>query len=417
LIPVEKYNNLWFYEHIYKMVAAFTALLAAAEGTLFPDYTPYSQFLPSVFGTLLAIGFIIYFYKKRKHSKKTMVAFKKILRISGILIITLLLSASIYTCASVPKVSKETNQVIEQVMKQPVPEMVKGEIGFAISNGWNVWYESISPKDSLKGTVILVMGAANDALAWPQQFISGFNDAGYRVVRYDHRGTGLTTQQKGPDRKKDYTLNEMAEDPIAILDTLAIEKAYFVGASMGGMISQVVAIEHPERLAGLTSIMSSANLFDTLLPSPAPEILSKMISAVIKHDIFGGKKSKIKLQVVQKKILMGDATGDIAVKPLAEAALYTIEKRDGYHFIAGRQHQKAIESSESRYKALSKIDMPVLIVHGKQDPVIPIAHGKKMVEIIPNADSLWLDNMGHDLPDALLETICVKVIENFERSQ
>lgn len=261
------------------------------------------------------------------------------------------------------------------------------------------------------------MGAANDALAWPQQFVSGFIDGGYRVVRYDHRGTGLTTQQKGPDRKKDYTLNEMAEDPIAILDTLAIEKAHFVGASMGGMISQVVAIEHPGRLASLTSLMSSANLFDTLLPSPSPEILSKMISAVIKHDIFGGKKSKIKLQVVQKKILMGDATGDIAVKPLAEAALYTIEKRDGYHFIAGRQHQKAIEGSESRYKALSKIGVPVLIVHGKQDPVIPIAHGKKMVAIIPNADSLWLDNMGHDLPDALLETICVKAIENFERSQ
>lgn len=77
LIPVKIYNNLWFYEHIYKMIAAFTALLAAAVGTLFPDYKPYSQFLPSVFGTLLAIRVIVYFYKKRKHSKKERPPLKK----------------------------------------------------------------------------------------------------------------------------------------------------------------------------------------------------------------------------------------------------------------------------------------------------------------------------------------------------
>jgi len=341
--------------------------------------------------------------------------FKRILKLTGTVLLMFFFILSFYTCASVPKVSKETTEIIEQVMKEPIPEMINGETGFAISNGWKVWYESISPKDSVKGTVLLVMGAANDALAWPQRFISGFTDAGYHVIRYDHRGTGLTEKQKGANRKKSYFLNDMAEDPIAILDVLAIEKAHFVGASMGGMISQIAAIEHPNRLASLTSIMSSANLFDTLLPSPSPEVLPKMISAVIKHDVFGGKKSQIKLQVVQKKILMGDATGEIDVKPLAEAALYNIEKRDGFHFISGRKHQKAIETSESRYEALSKLNMPVLILHGKQDPVIPIAHGKKMAVIIPNADSLWLDNMGHDLPDALIETLCDKIVGNFKR--
>lgn len=77
LIPEKKYKNLWFYEHIYKMIGAFTALLAAAVGTMFPDYKPYSQFLPSVFGTFLAMGFIVYFYRKRKHLKKEWLPSKK----------------------------------------------------------------------------------------------------------------------------------------------------------------------------------------------------------------------------------------------------------------------------------------------------------------------------------------------------
>lgn len=341
---------------------------------------------------------------------------KKLLRLLGIVLLTLCVGATMYTCASVPKVSKENKENIKEVMRSPIPEIVKGETGIAISQGWEVWYEDIRPKDSIKGTIVLVMGAANDALSWPLDFISTLTDAGYRVIRYDHRGTGLTTSEKGWDRKNPYTLEDMAEDPIAILDTLGILKAHFVGASMGGMIAQLLAIEHPDRIASLTSIMSSGDIFDTLLPQTDPEFLPKMISAVVKHGILGGKNGKIRLQLVHKKILMGEATGDIAVVPLAEAAFYNLKKREGYNFMAGRHHQKAIEASGSRYDALAQLKIPVLIVHGKQDPVIPIAHGKKMASIVPNADSLWLENMGHDLPDALLDTIADRAIENFERN-
>ena len=337
---------------------------------------------------------------------------KKAFSVLVALMAVIFFSASPYTCASVPKLPEDTLKTIEKVMDEPLPELVKGETGFAVSGNWKVWYERISPNGSPKGTILLVMGAANDALAWPQRFISAFTDAGYQVVRYDHRGTGLTVKLKG---KKSYTLKDMALDPVAILDSLNIQKAHFVGASMGGMVSQLVAINHPERTASLTSIMSSANLFDTVLPTPSPKILPKMISAVIKHGIFSGKKGKVKLQLVHKKILMGEATGDISIRPIAQSALYTIEKHNGYHFSAGRLHQKAIEGAESRYNALSKIKIPVLVVHGKQDPVIPIAHGKKMAGIIPNSDSLWLDNMGHDLPDALIDSLCGRIMENFSR--
>lgn len=341
---------------------------------------------------------------------------QKLDRLLGFVVLCMSVGAILYSCASVPKISKENKETIKEVMRSPIPEMVKGTTGYANSQGWKVWYEDIRPKDSTKGTVVLIMGAANDALSWPLHFISTFTNAGYRVIRYDHRGTGLTVPKKGRDRKNPYTLADMAEDPIAILDMLGIKKAHFVGASMGGMIAQLIAIEHPERTASLTSIMSTGNIFDTLLPPTDSEILPKMISAVVKHGIVGGKNGKIKLQLVHKKILMGEATGDIAVAPLAEAALYNLKKRNGYNFISARQHQKAIEASGSQYDVLAQLKIPVLIVHGKQDPVIPFAHGQKMAKIIPNADSLWLDNMGHDLPDALLDTIADHAIENFKRS-
>ncbi len=317
-----------------------------------------------------------------------------------------------YACASVPKLSDETESLIKTVIQEPLPEMVKGTTGFAISDGWKIWYERIPSKVSKKGTVLLVMGAANDALTWPPSFISKFTGAGYDVIRYDHRGTGLTQRLKKTD--KDYTLASMANDPIAILDSLHIEKAHIIGVSMGGMISQIAVIQQEKRFQSLTSIMSSADLFDSTLPTPSPEVLPKMVSAVLKYGVFGGKKAQMKLQFVQKRILMGEATGPIASKPLAEAALYNIEKRDGFHFIAGRQHQKAIETAEPRYDGLSKLKVPVLIIHGEQDPVIPIEHGRKMAKVIPKADSLWVDNMGHDLPDSKIDLISTKILKTVE---
>lgn len=299
-------------------------------------------------------------------------------------------------------------------MKEPVAEVIQGKTGFVKSQGWKVWYESIEPQDPINGTILLVMGAANDALSWHVDFISHLTNSGYRVIRYDHRGTGLTTSREGWDRKNPYSLKDMTADPIAILDSLKIRKAHFVGVSMGGMIAQEVAIKYPERTASLTSIMSSANVFDTLLPPISDEIIPEMISAVVKYGVLGGEKGKIKLQVVHKRILMGEATGEINVKSIAEVARYNVEKRTGYHFISGRHHQAAIENSGSRYQGLRKINIPVLVIHGEQDPVIPIAHGKKMVSIISNADSLWLKNMGHDLPDALMSTICAKIIAHIE---
>ena len=237
-----------------------------------------------------------------------------------------MVSAILYSCGSVPKLSKEDKRAITQVLRKPIPEIIQGETGFASSQGYNIWFEKIAPKVASKGSVILIMGNGNDALTWPANFISNLTDSGYHVIRYDHRGTGLSTSKEKWKKKNAYSLNDMAADVIAILDTLKIEQAHVVGASMGGMIAQIVAIEYPERSASLTSIMSTGDPMDPTLPNMSNEIVSQMVGAILKHGFFGSKKGQIKRQIVQKRILMGNATGTIAVKPMAETSYYNLKK-------------------------------------------------------------------------------------------
>ncbi len=318
-------------------------------------------------------------------------------------------------CGAVPKLSKEEKQIIKEVVKAPIPKIVTGEADFAVAQNHNIWFESIKPKGATKGSVILIMGNGNDALSWPPTFISNLIDAGYQVIRYDHRGTGLSTSKEKWKKKKAYSLNDMADDVIAILDKLQLQKAHIVGVSMGGMIAQIVAIENPTRTVSLTSIMSSADVMDSELPPMSNEIVSKMIGAILKHGFFGNKKGQIKRQIIQKRILMGEATGSIDIKTMAETSFYNLKKRDGYKLMSARHHFEAIQNSKSRYEALRQLEIPTLVIHGEEDPVMPISHGKKMVRAIPEADSLWVKDMGHDLPDAALKQMTDKMILNFEK--
>ena len=339
----------------------------------------------------------------------------KVFKICLTIVMALSISLFIYACASVPKLSKTDKETINAVMKSPLPEIVTGETGFAESGPYRIWYERIRPKKTPKGSILLIMGHGNDALSWPPKLISCFVHQGYEVIRFDHRGTGLSTSTEKWKKKNAYTLDDMSEDVIAILGTLRLEKAHMVGVSMGGMIAQLVAINHPEKIESLSLIMTTGDIMDEELPTMSEEFLPKMISAVLKHGIVGGKRGKIKLRIVQRKLLMGEATGEIDVKEMAETSLYNQVKRDGYHFITARHHQQAILLSSSRYEALRKMQTPTLVIHGVKDPVIPIAHGQKLARILPNSDSLWIDNMGHNFPDRAIPEICERMTVHFER--
>jgi pimeloyl-ACP methyl ester carboxylesterase len=344
-----------------------------------------------------------------------MKSFKIILKITGIAILLLLMCSSIYIYSSGPALPKGTNEIIASVLKSPLPEIVKGKTGFAKSQGLDIWYESISPKDSSKGAILLIMGISNDALGWPQKFVQAFVDSGYQVIRYDHRGTGMSDWIENWDSKQPYSLADMADDGIAVLNSLEIEKANIIGISMGGMIAQELAINHSDRVVSLTSIMSSGYIEDPDLPNISSDIAWQLIKTSLKYGIIGGEKNMIKLHLSSRIILMGNATYDLNIEEIAQQVLYNIRKRNGYNSNVSRQHQGAVFLSASRYDKLKLLSIPTLIVHGKSDPFIPIDHSKKCASIIPNADSLWLDGMGHDIPDNLVETLSKKIITNFKR--
>lgn len=338
-------------------------------------------------------------------------------QISTITLFTVLVSIVFNSCSSLPKLSKEENRIINTVLKAPIPEIIHGETGFAQSQGYNIWFESILPTSAIKGTVILIMGNGNDALTWPPKFISNITNAGYQVVRFDHRDTGLSTSKEKWRKKNAYSLKGMAGDVVAILDKLQIEKAHIVGVSMGGMIAQIVAIDYTERTESLSSIMSSGDPFDPTLPIMSKDIIPDMVKTIFKYGFFGEKKGQVKRQIIQRRILMGSATGTINIKTAAEIAVYNLKKRKGYSIIAAKHHYQAILKAPSRYLALSKSEIPTLVIHGYRDPVMPILHSEKLVEIIPNSKALWIQNMGHDLPDSALKEITDEMISNFNRKR
>ncbi len=345
-----------------------------------------------------------------------MKSIKIIFKIAGIAVLLLIISGSIYIYTSGPHLPKGTDETITSVLENPIPEIVKGKTGLAKSQGLNIWFESISPKDSSKGAVLLIMGISNDALGWPQKFIQSFVDSGYQVIRYDHRGTGMSDWVKHWDSENPYSLAEMSDDAYAVLQTLDIQKANIIGISMGGMIAQELAINHPERVASLTSIMSSGYIEDPELPQISSGIAWQLIRTSLKYGIIRGEKNMIKLHIASRIILMGNATYDLNIKEIAEQVLHNIRKRNGYNPNASRQHQSAVAISGSRYDRLKLMSIPTLVVHGKSDPLIPIEHSKKYASIIPNADSLWIGNMGHDIPDNLVDSLVEKILTNFTKS-
>jgi pimeloyl-ACP methyl ester carboxylesterase len=324
----------------------------------------------------------------------------------------LVAGAAIYLQQSGPQLPPASDDIISQVLQAPLPQFVSGQTGVAQSSGVDIWYESVRPPRPALGTVLLVMGIANDALGWPQAFIDGLVAAGYHVIRYDHRGTGLSDWNTGDG----YSLADMSDDAIAVLDSLDVGHAHVVGVSMGGMIAQEVALSHPARVTSLALLMSSAHIEDPDVAPVSGEVAIELLKVALKYGLLGGERNTIKLHVASRIILRGDASYPVDVRATAEQVLYNLRERRGYNHAASPAHQSAVRRTGSRLSRLGQLNVPTLVVHGKADPFIPIAHGEKLAQAIPGARSLWLDDMGHDLPAPLLEPISHALQFHFERA-
>lgn len=274
----------------------------------------------------------------------------------------------------------------------------------ADNDGVSIEYDTIG--DTADPAVLLIMGFTAQMTAWDAEFCRMLADRGHLVVRFDNRDCGLSTKSEGepPDvmalmmavlqgtpvtEEVPYTLSDMARDGLAVLDDLGIGRAHVVGASMGGMIAQQMAIEHPGRVLSLTSIMSTTGAADvgqgtqeamTALLTPPPTERD----AVIERGVELGR------------VICGPLYDeDVARQRFAEAY-------DRCFHPAGAPFQlAAITKTGDRTAALECLDVPTLVIHGKADPLIQPSGGEATAAAVPGARLLMLDQMGHDLPRPL----------------
>lgn len=333
----------------------------------------------------------------------------------SILLVTVLF---IFFYFSGPALPPETDAIIDQVISGELPELIVGQTGLASSHGLDIWYESLSPEYPAKGVVLLLMGQGGDALIWPPKFVHAFMGAGYQVIRYDHRGTGMSDWMAGWNRKNPYSLADMAEDAIAILDALEVPQAHLVGLSMGGMIAQEIAIRQPERVASLTLMMTSGFVGDPELPGLSSRYFLSFARKGIplfKYRLMGGEKNLIKERLV--KTISGAGYEGLDIKETAEVVLYDLRKRRGINLNGAWQHFTAITFSGSRVEKLRTVTIPTLVIHGTADQLIPIAHGQKLVEMMPNATGLWLEGLGHVFPPPDMQSVLQAIFSHLANSQ
>ena len=293
-------------------------------------------------------------------------------------------------------------------------------MSYAERDGVQLHHEVLGPDDGVP--LLLVMGFTAQMTAWPDGFCAALVDRGFRVVRMDNRDCGLSSKSEGPppplpalllrahageDVSADvpYTLLDMARDALAVLDHLGIARAHVVGASMGGMIAQELAIHAPERLRSVTSIMSTTG--DQEVGQARPGIMEALMTpapegreAVIAHA------AKVNQQISGPLWDEGEA--------LARAAAAYDRS---FHPIGALFQMAAIAASGDRTEGLRSVALPALVVHGRADPLIELSGGLATAEAIPGADLLVLGRMGHNLPPLYWRQIAGAIADLAGRGQ
>jgi len=256
-------------------------------------------------------------------------------------------------------------------------------------------------------TILLLAGLGTQMIRWTDPFCLKLATCGYRVIRFDNRDSGCSThftQCAPPDFKSmaaalmagqrpdvPYSLYDMADDTVGLLDALDIDRAHILGRSMGGMIAQIVASEYPDRTLSLTSIMSSSG--NPTLPQAAPDVMAMMMRPA--PDPVSDEAAFLTHSLAFARRIAGTAC------PLDEAAHRAIileEVRRAYDPGGLGRQIAAIAVTGDRRSRLATIKAPTLVVHGADDPLIPPACGRDTAASIPGAGFLLIDGMGHDLP-------------------
>ncbi len=292
------------------------------------------------------------------------------------------------------------------------------------ANGITLHYESHGPECG--EPILLIMGLGAQMTRWPAEFYGRLTDQGYRVIRFDNRDVGLSEKldaagapdlpaivgalREGKAPRVAYVLDDMADDTAGLLDALGIERAHIVGASMGGMIAQLVAANHPGKTLSLTSIMSTTG--NPELPRAKPEAIAVLNNRGPdpREDMEGFLASA----VASNKVIGSPAY------PAEEAAIRERAKSDfqrSFHPVGFSRQYAAVTASPDRRPRLAKITAPTAVIHGQDDPLVPVEGGHDTAANIPGAELFVLPGMGHDLPPALHGQIVAAILRVVERAK
>lgn len=295
--------------------------------------------------------------------------------------------------------------------------------GVAEANGLELAYEDMG--DVLHPPIILVMGLSAQLTLWPLGFCEGLVAEGYRVIRFDNRDIGLSTKLsdlkvKGPAWKRmvraqfglsspvPYTLVDMADDVLGLLDFMQINRAHIVGASMGGMITQIFAAKYPDRVRSVGIIFSSTN--QALLPPPKPSALKLLTSGPGKgatSEQYIAHSAKFMRAIHSPNYSFSDAELLTMAREMHERSFYP----------AGvlRQYSAILGTGSLRPYA-KRITKPTVVIHGDADPLVRPTCGRAVARAIPRSHWLLVKGMGHDLPPGVWPVITQALVTNMMRS-
>ncbi len=300
------------------------------------------------------------------------------------------------------------DEVTEQVISEPIQNVEVGISSFVESeDGVQIWYEHFDAEtDSVNGTILLIGGITETAIAWEDYTYQPLLKAGFNVIRFDNREVGRSTWTQNIN----YDLSDMADDALAILNQLNIDSVHIVGRSMGGMIAQEFALIYPEKVKSLSLIYTTGHTFDKTLPQPYKDFEQKVEAA---YYTYSGSKieSEIKLALAVTDALNVNPLSQEDLLKSARLVRFEIEKRKGYNDDAFKKQEKAIKESGARWNRLSQLNMPVLIIHGVKDPIAQIPHGKKLADYIPHAKTIWAEDYGHHMTINFSKIIVSEIIE------
>ncbi len=279
-------------------------------------------------------------------------------------------------------------------------------------NGIDIEY--VTEGDPSDPPMLLVMGLGGQLTAWPQGFVDGLCDRGFFLIRFDNRDCGLSTKFEGAPEftalfagdptTASYRVEDMAEDATALLTELGIARTHVVGVSMGGMITQALVVNHPDRFLSACSIMSTTG--DRAVGVPTGEAVTALM-----RPVATSRDEAIEASVEGSRVIGSPKypTEESLLRERAAAGYDRSYCPDG----TARQ-LAAILASPDRTEGLHGVRMPFLVIHGEADPLVSLSGGKATSTAVPGSKLVTIPGMGHDLPEPLWGSITDAIIANTE---